>query len=143
MSTGDSRIAIVGGGILGMTLALRLRSAGMQPTVIEAAPAPGGLASSDPIGTYQWDRFYHVILKSDAELLRLLDELDLGDRLRWGFTRTACYAGGRFHPLTTSLDFLRFPPLGLIEKARLAATIMHASGSPTGRGWSGRPPRHG
>lgn len=127
MSTGDSRIAIVGGGILGMTLALRLRSAGMQPTVIEAAPAPGGLASSDPIGTYQWDRFYHVILKSDAELLRLLDELDLGDRLRWGFTRTACYAGGRFHPLTTSLDFLRFPPLGLIEKARLAATIMHAS----------------
>jgi protoporphyrinogen oxidase len=123
----ESRVAIVGGGVLGMTLALRLRNAGLQPTVIEAAPAPGGLASSDAIGTYQWDRFYHVILKSDGDLLRLLDDLGLSDRLRWGYTRTACYAGGRFHPLTTSLDFLRFPPLSLVQKARLAATIMHAS----------------
>jgi protoporphyrinogen oxidase len=127
VSAPDSRVAIVGGGVLGMTLAMRLRSAGLQPTVIEAAAAPGGLASSDAIGAYEWDRFYHVILKSDSELLRLLDDLGLGDRLHWGYTRTACYAGGRFHPLTTSLDFLRFPPLSMIEKARLAATIIHAS----------------
>jgi protoporphyrinogen oxidase len=123
----DSRVAIVGGGVLGMTLALRLRQAGMRPVVIEAAPAPGGLASSDTIGAYQWDRFYHVILKSDLELLRLLDDLGLSDRLRWGYTRTACYAGGRFHPLTTSVDFVRFPLLNPVEKARLAATIVHAS----------------
>lgn len=127
MSALDSRVAIVGGGVLGMTLALRLRNAGLQPTIIEAASAPGGLASSDAIGPYQWDRFYHVILKSDSELLQLLDDLGLSDRLRWGYTRTACYAGGRFHPLTTSLDFLRFPPLSMVEKARLAATIIHAS----------------
>jgi protoporphyrinogen oxidase len=121
------RVAIVGGGVLGMMLALRLRSAGLQPVIIEAAPAPGGLASSDAIGAYQWDRFYHVILKSDGELLRLLEELELGDALQWGYTQTACYAGGRFHPLTTSLDFLRFPLLNLVEKARLAATILYAS----------------
>jgi protoporphyrinogen oxidase len=123
----DGRVAIVGGGVLGMTLALRLRAAGLRPTIFEAAPAPGGLASSDPIGSYQWDRFYHVILLSDRELLNLLEELDLSDRLRWGYTRTACYAGGRFHPLSTSLDFLRFPPLNLVEKGRLAATILRAS----------------
>ena len=123
----DFRVAIVGGGVLGMTLALRLRQAGLQPLVIEAAPAPGGLAASDAIGPYQWDRFYHVILKSDLQLLRLLDDLGLNDRLRWGYTRTACYAGGRFHPLTTSFDFVRFPLLNPVEKARLAATIVHAS----------------
>ncbi len=41
---GESRrVGIVGGGILGMTLALRLRSQGHQVTVIEAAPRIGGL----------------------------------------------------------------------------------------------------
>lgn len=127
MNRPEARVAIVGGGMLGMTLAHRVRHSGMAPTVFDAAPAPGGLASSDAIGSYRWDRFYHVILRSDSELLALLDELDLTDRLRWKLTRTACYSGGRFHPLSTSLDFLRFPPLGPVEKARLAATILHAS----------------
>jgi len=127
MNYPDRRIAIIGGGMLGLTLALRLRSAGMATTIFEASPAPGGLASSDTIGGHRWDRFYHVILQSDRDLLRLLDELGLTGRLRWNFTRTACFADGRFHPLSTALDFLRFPPLGLVDKARLAATILHAS----------------
>ena len=39
------RCAIVGGGLLGLTLALRLRAAGDDVTVYEAAPEIGGLAS--------------------------------------------------------------------------------------------------
>ena len=127
MSTAERRTAIVGGGMLGLTLALRLRAAGVDTTIFEASPAPGGLASSDAIGGHRWDRFYHVILQSDRELLRLLAELGLADRLHWNYTRTACFANGRFHPLTTAVDFLRFPPLGPVEKARLAATIVLAS----------------
>jgi protoporphyrinogen oxidase len=127
MSHPDRRVAIIGGGMLGLTLALRLRSAGVSTTIFESSSAPGGLASSDPIGGYRWDRFYHVILQSDRELLGLLDELGLAERLRWNFTRTACFADGRFHPLSTALDFLRFPPLGPVDKARLAATILYAS----------------
>jgi protoporphyrinogen oxidase len=121
------RTAIIGGGVLGMTLALRLKAAGVDATIIEASPALGGLASSDSIGGYRWDRFYHVILQSDRELLGLLGELGLQERLRWSYARTACFANGRFHPLSTSVDFLRFPPLGLVDKARLAATVLCAS----------------
>jgi protoporphyrinogen oxidase len=121
------RVGIVGGGILGMTLAHRLRAAGLYPTILEAAPEPGGLASSQAIGGYRWDRFYHVILLSDRELLALLDELSLGDRLRWGYTRSGFLTGGTFHSLSSTLDFLTFPPLSLVEKARLAFTILHAS----------------
>jgi protoporphyrinogen oxidase len=110
-----------------MTLAYRLRAAGVHPTILEAAPEPGGLASGQAIGGYRWDRFYHVILLSDRDLLALLDELSLGDRLRWGYTRSGFFTGGAFHSLSSTLDFLTFPPLSLVEKARLAFTILHAS----------------
>jgi len=127
MAESGARVAIVGGGLLGMTLAHRLRNQGFQTTIFEAAPQPGGLASSQRLGGAEWDRFYHVILLSDRDLLELLNELDLGGRLHWGYTRSGFYTDGRFHSLSSSLDFLTFPPLSLWEKARLAATILRAS----------------
>jgi protoporphyrinogen oxidase len=121
------RVGIVGGGMLGMTLAHRLQAAGVQTTILEGAPQPGGLASSQAIGGHRWDRFYHVILLSDLELLGLLDELGLKDRLQWDYARSGFFSGASFHSLSSSLDFLTFPLLGLWEKARLAFTILYAS----------------
>lgn len=120
-------VAIVGGGILGMTLAWRLRRLGFRVTIVEGAASPGGLAAPQGIGGYVWDRFYHVILLSDSNLRELLDELGLAGELRWKNTRTGFYTDGHLYSLSTSLEFLRFPPLSLIDKARLAATILHAS----------------
>ena len=145
-----SEIGIVGGGVLGLTLALRLRNQGHTVTVLEGAAQAGGLAAPQSIGGITWDRFYHVILMSDRHLRGLLAELGLEDRLRWGTTRTGFYTDGRMYSLSTSLDFLRFPPLSLIDKARLAATILYASRIEDGRAlelipvtawlerWSGR-----
>lgn len=122
-----SRVGVVGGGFAGMTAALRLRRAGHDVTLYEAAPAPGGLASPHRIGGFVWDRFYHVILLSDSRLLALLDDLGLSDRLRWGVTRTGFYTDGQLYSLSNSLEFLRFPPLGLLDKLRLGLTIMRAA----------------
>ncbi len=120
-------MGIVGGGVLGMTLALRLQEQGCQTTVIEAAPEIGGLVGSHSIGGYTWDRYYHVILQSDRHLRALLAELGLAESLRWGTTRTGFYVDGRLHSLSTSLDFITFPVLSLIDKVRLAGTILYAS----------------
>jgi protoporphyrinogen oxidase len=122
-----AEVGIVGGGVLGMTLAARLRQQGHQVTLFEAGPQPGGLAAADQIGDYSWDRFYHVILLSDQYLRGLLTELGLEDHLQWGQTRTGFYGNGRLHSLSSSLEFLRFPLLNLADKARLAATIIRAS----------------
>lgn len=122
-----AEVGIVGGGVLGMTLAARLRQQGHRVTLLEAAPKPGGLAAADEIGGYTWDRFYHVTLLSDQHLRRLLTELGLQERLRWGQTYTGFYGNGRLHSLSTSVEFLRFPLLNLPDKARLAATIVRAS----------------
>jgi protoporphyrinogen oxidase len=122
-----SHVGIVGGGMLGMTLATRLASAGHQVTILEAAPNSGGMAGSAEIGGYTWDRFYHVILGSDSQLHALLAELGLSDRLRWQPTGTGFYVDGRLHSLSSTLEFLTFPALGVLDKARLGATIIYAS----------------
>lgn len=120
-------IAIVGGGMLGMTLARRLQAGGARVTILEAASRSGGLAAPAAIGGFTWDRFYHVILRTDSHLLGLLGELGLAQRLRWAPTRTGFYTDGRLHSLSSSLDFARFPALSPIDKLRLVATVLHAA----------------
>ncbi|MGA7227496.1 MAG: FAD-dependent oxidoreductase, partial [Acidimicrobiia bacterium] len=61
-----TRCAIVGGGVLGSTIALRLAQSGEQVTLFEAAPELGGLASAWSLGDIVWDRHYHVTLLSDS-----------------------------------------------------------------------------
>jgi protoporphyrinogen oxidase len=117
------RIAVVGGGLLGMTLALRLAERGASVTLIEADPQLGGLASPWTLGGVTWDRHYHVTLFSDAHLRELLRELDLEHEIAWTSVGTGFYTGGRFYPMNGALDFLRFPALGLIDKLRLGLTI--------------------
>ena len=122
-----SSVGIVGGGILGMALAAKLTRLGHEVTILEAAPRSGGLAAPAQIGAYSWDRFYHVVLQSDEHLRRLLDELGLTAHLQWRPTGTGFYIDGRLRSLSSTLEFLTFPSLGLIDKARLGATIVYAS----------------
>lgn len=118
---------IVGGGMLGMTLALRLAQRGHSVTIFERADELGGLASAWRLGDVTWDRHYHVTLGSDRAVLALLDEIGLGDALEWGQTRTGCYTEGKLYSVSDVVEFLRFPPLSLIDKLRLGATIFYGS----------------
>jgi protoporphyrinogen oxidase len=122
-----AEVAVVGGGILGLTLGLRLAQRGHRVRVLEGSAELGGLAAPQELGGFTWDRFYHVTLESDRALMGLLGEIGLLDALRWGTTRTGFYTDGRFHSMSSAVEFLRFPPLGLLDKARLAATILRAA----------------
>lgn len=121
------RWGVVGGGILGMELAQQLAAAGHTVTLIEAAPHVGGLADSWQLGDVTWDRHYHVVLLSDTRLRKLIDDLGLTDELRWVETKTGFFTDGKLYSMSNSLEFLKFPPLGLLNKFRLALTIMKAS----------------
>jgi protoporphyrinogen oxidase len=124
---GGGRTAVVGGGMLGLTLALRLAQRGERVTVFEAAPELGGLASVWDIGGLVWDRHYHVTLYSDLRLRALLAELGLESSLEWTTAQTGFYTDGKFSSMNGLVEFLRFPPLGLIDKFRLGVTILRAS----------------
>lgn len=118
---------IVGGGILGMRLAQQAARAGHAVSLFESAPQFGGLAAAWQIGDVVWDRHYHVILLSDSHTRSLLKELGLENETRWVPTRTGFYTDGKFYSMSNAAEFLRFPPLGLIDKFRLGATIFYAS----------------
>jgi protoporphyrinogen oxidase len=121
------RFGIVGGGMLGMTAAWNLVKAGHSVTIFEGAPGCGGLASPWQVGDVVWDRHYHVTLYSDLALRALLSELDLEGELQWVKARTGFYVDGSMFPFSSAVDYLKFPPLSLFQKARLAATILKAS----------------
>ena len=63
---GRRTFAVLGGGMLGQALALKLREAGHEVTILEAAPGAGGLAGAWTVGGVTCDIHYHVILPGDA-----------------------------------------------------------------------------
>ncbi len=123
------RFVVIGGGVTGCVLAERIKQSSPQSqvTLLEASSTLGGLSvrsEPDPIG---WDRFYHVVTPQDVLLIDWLRRLGCADRLRWRGAHTGFFAGGKLHSFDTPIDFLRFPPLNLFEKSRLAASILYAS----------------
>jgi len=127
---GPIRIGVLGGGMMGLAVALQLARAGrrLQVTVLEREPELGGLCRSRQLlPDLRWDRFYHVILSSDTALLDFLAQLDLQPEVRFATTRTGFFAGGRLYSLSSTWEFLRFPPLSLLDKARLGLGILYAA----------------
>lgn len=118
---------IIGGGILGMTLALRLSQKGDKVTIYESAEKVGGLTSSWQLGDVVWDRFYHVILMSDLNTRKILKEIGLENDLRWVETKTGFYSDGKLYSMSNLVEFFKFPPINLIDKFRLGLTIFAAS----------------
>lgn len=112
---------------MGLFLAMKLTKAGQRVTIIEASNELGGLASAWQFAGVQWDRHYHVISKTDSFLRELLAEVDLESEIDWVETKTGFYSGGNLYSMSNSMEFLKFPPLSLIEKFRLGATIFGAS----------------
>lgn len=127
MSVSSQRWAIVGGGILGMTLALRLAQQGKQVTLYESAHQFGGLASAWRLGNILWDRHYHVTLLSDTHVRSLLTELGLEQDMQWVETKTGFFTDGKLYSMSNTLEFLSFPALRFIDKLRLGFTIWYAS----------------
>lgn len=123
----QERIAIVGSGFLGMTLAMRYADAGADVTLYESAPEIGGLASVWEIGDIVWDKHYHVILASDRHTRNLIEEIGLGDEFKWVETKTGFYTDGVLLSMSNTKEFLTFPAIGFIDRLRLGATIFYAS----------------
>lgn len=129
-----ARWCVVGGGLLGLTTALRLAQQGHDVELFEAASQLGGLASSWELDGHRCDRHYHVILPSDQATIGLLTELDLAGEIVWRGVRTGLYGGdGTLSDASNAVAFLRRAPLRLTDKLRLAATVGAAVARRDGR----------
>jgi protoporphyrinogen oxidase len=86
----------------------------------------GGLAGSFPTGGQRLEKFYHHWFTSDEHIMQLVRELGTEDRIIYRPTRTGMYMTNSFFKLSTPLDILRFPPLGLVDRVRLARMVLGA-----------------
>jgi squalene-associated FAD-dependent desaturase len=78
----NSRTAVVvGGGLAGITAALRLADAGMAVTLVEARPRLGGLAFSFKRGDLWVDNGQHVFLRCCTAYRGLLQRLGVTDQV--------------------------------------------------------------
>lgn len=112
---------------MGMVLAHRLALQGHKVAVFEHNKQLGGLNTYHDYGSFVWDRFYHAILPSDTYLINFLKEIGLGNELRWQSTLTGYYQDETFYSVSNPIEFLRFPPLSLLGKIRLAITLLYGS----------------
>ena len=121
---------MLGGGLTGLVSSLRL-SGSSDVTLLESHRELGGCLSSYRLGGMEdsWvERFYHHCFAGDRHLLALLDETGLLGRLEWLRGTTGSFAGGRVYRLNTPAEILRYPYLGMADKARLALFTLRARG---------------
>ncbi|MDQ2933541.1 MAG: NAD(P)/FAD-dependent oxidoreductase [Chloroflexota bacterium] len=126
--------AVLGGGALGLTAALRLVQRGHRVTVIEREPLPGGLAAGFEIEPGVWlEKFYHHLFRSDTTAVRLIREMGLGDRLEWHRPITATLRDGVFHQLDSPSSLLKFTALPVVDRLRMGAALAALKAMPNPR----------
>ena len=119
MTSQQPRIGVVGGGVLGTSLALRLAQAGAKVTVVERGPSLGGLAGAFDFNGHEVDRFYHVVTPADQRMIEMAEEVGLGDQLRYTPVGAGFFANGGMHDFNGIGDLLRFSPLSPPARLRL------------------------
>jgi zeta-carotene desaturase len=128
-------VAIVGGGLAGLSAACALAGSGFQVTVFERRPYLGGRASSyEHPGTGEVvDNCQHVLFGSCTNLLAFYKTIGIENKIRWFDRMTFIEPGGRQSvleptflpaPLHLTTSFLRFKFLNLRDKLSLARGLM-------------------
>jgi protoporphyrinogen oxidase len=125
--------AVLGGGALGLTAALRLAQRGENVVLFEREPAPGGLAAGFQLGPSHLEKFYHHLFRSDTTAIALIQELGLGERLVWPRPKTSSLIGGKRYQLDSAASVLRFSAIPPLDRLRLAAGIAYLRVEPNYR----------
>jgi protoporphyrinogen oxidase len=120
-----ARNGILGGGALGLTVALRLAQRGEDVILFEKEPMPGGLAAGFQLGPSYLEKFYHHLFRSDTSAVALIHELGLEEKLVWPRPKTSTLINGRAHQLDSAGSVLRFSPLATVDRLRLGLAILY------------------
>lgn len=111
-------IAIVGGGITGLVAAYRLLQKGYKVTIFEKNETVGGLLCGFEINGTNLEKAYHHIFTTDSEIINLINEIGLIDKLSWYPEKTALYFGDKMCPFNGPMDLLNFTPLPMADRMR-------------------------
>ncbi|MFC2036358.1 NAD(P)/FAD-dependent oxidoreductase [Chloroflexota bacterium] len=125
MGLNPIRVGIIGGGYAGLTAAYELQKLGYAVTVLEKYGQWGGQAATLPLLDNRIEFFYHHLFGSDSHILNLMDELGIGDQLRWIESKVGWFHEGQIYNLVTPFDLLRFKPVNLVNRIKLGLMYLY------------------
>lgn len=137
-------IAIIGGGVVGLSAAYDLTRAGHAVTIFDGEKAVGGLAAGFKDEKWEWslEKFYHHWFFSDQAVLNLIDELGYSDKVYFSSPRTSLWTPERIYPLDSPflnngllgrlVNILRLKPISFFDRLRLGAVSFFVSKYPNG-----------
>ncbi|MBI5127275.1 FAD-dependent oxidoreductase [Candidatus Roizmanbacteria bacterium] len=114
------KIAVLGGGITGLTAAYTLTKKKNKVTLFEKSPVLGGLAVGFKQPNWNWhlERAYHHLFANDYDIINFAKETGF-NKIFFKTPETASIFGDLgIHPMDTPLDFLKLPHLNLFNKFR-------------------------
>ena len=112
------KIAVLGGGPMGLAAAYELIKQGYAPVIYEADDRVGGMTAAFDFTGLKIERFYHFHCTSDDGFFEMLNELEISDKLRWTETKMAYWYKGKLQPWGNPVALLTFDGLGMIAKIR-------------------------
>jgi squalene-associated FAD-dependent desaturase len=128
-------VAVIGGGLAGITAALHSADGGATVTLYEGRPRLGGLTHSFRRGELDVDNGQHVFLRCCTAYLGLLDRLGVADRVTVqprlaipisapGRPPARLSRTGLPAPFHLAASLLRYRPLDLAERLRFARAAL-------------------
>ncbi len=131
MTQHSTRIAIIGGGVTGLTVAYDLakQSPGKYDiTIYEASNQVGGLAAGFK-GRPEWEwaleHYYHHLFTSDKAMFQLVEEIGFAHALKLYRPNTAIHSRGVNYPLDSVTRILRFPLIPFVDRIRMGMVIAY------------------
>jgi protoporphyrinogen oxidase len=119
------KIGVAGGGLTGLTAAYQLAKKGHEVVLFEQEPYLGGQAGTFEVEGTLLERYYHHIFTGDKEMIALIDELGLTDRMLWLTSKVGFFYEGETYDFVTPLDLLRFKPLGFVQRLRAGLVTLY------------------
>jgi len=132
MNDKEKKIAVIGGGPMGLAVAYELTLQGYKPILFEADDRLGGMAACFDFEGMQLERYYHFHCLSDSSFIQLLKELGLVNQLRWKNTKMGFYYNGRLYKWGSLTSVITFSKVPFLSRLRY---LMHAAYCLTLRNW--------
>lgn len=122
------KIAVLGGGITGLTAAYELSRKGHSVTLYERSETLGGLARGFKEPHWKWplEKAYHHIFTTDKDIINFANEIGFKGIYFETPQTNSLYKDGhnyRIIPVDSPKDFLVFPYLSFPEKIRASIVL--------------------
>ena len=112
-------VGIIGSGISGLSAAKILSENNFDITIYESSQNIGGQLNTKLINGVSIESFYHHAFSNDNELIELIEELNLSNKMKWLDVKTGIFNGKKLFKFVSPFDLLKFTDLSFIERLRL------------------------